>query len=320
MRDARVLDGNDREGLMFRSGEVGRSQLGWLLSNQAIRRAAFAEVAELSDVQCFTGAAVSAAQSAGAGVDVVLDSGETLCAGMLVAAHSRFSRLRRDAGISAGMHDFGKTMLVCRMRHELPHQQTAWEWFACGHTLALLPLHDAHTSSAVPTLPPQQMRTLLARDDAAFGVDMTARFQHRLGEMRVAGPRCAYPLLGVYARHFVANRFAVIGDAAVGMHPVTAHGFNFGLLGQETLAREMLAAQQAGKPIWDPQARRRYTREHRRATYPLYLATRMLAADDRRPARAVRKLALRVGARLRPFRRGVIANLVRTHGLVWSGR
>jgi hypothetical protein len=44
----------------------------------------------------------------------------------------------------------------------------------------------------------------------------------------------------------------------------------------------------------------------------LYLATQMLAGlytDDRRPARAVRKLALRAGARLRPFRVAVMTGL-----------
>ena len=56
----------------------------------------------------------------------------------------------------------------------------------------------------------------------------------------------------------------------------------------------------------------RYERQHRIATRPLYLATQMLAdlyTDDRQPARIARKLALRVGARLRPFRKVVMAGL-----------
>src|SRR3546814_1177674 len=77
------------------------------------------------------------------------------------------------------------------------------------------------------------MQALLALDDAALEAAMAERFQQRLGAMRVAGPRCAYPLVGVYAKRFVAERFALIGDAAVGMHPVTAHGFNFGLRSEE---------------------------------------------------------------------------------------
>jgi ubiquinone biosynthesis UbiH/UbiF/VisC/COQ6 family hydroxylase len=315
LRDARVIDGNDRDGLMFRHEEAGRSQLGWLLSNHAIRRAAYAEVAELPDVTQFTGTRVTAMEVDDSAAEVTLDHGEVLRAKLVVAADSRFSELRRAAGIAASMHDFGKTMLVLRMRHEVPHAQTAWEWFDVGQTLALLPLHDPHVSSAVLTLSPPEMRALLALDDDALGVHMEARFHGRLGRMSVAGPRCAYPLVGVYARRFVAERFALVGDAAVGMHPVTAHGFNFGLLGQHVLAREIRAAAAAGQPIWNPSLLRRYEREHRRATRSLYLATQLLASlytDDRLPARALRKLALGACAHAGPFRRMVMTGLTTT--------
>lgn len=317
LRDAMVLDGEDRDGLMFRHDEAGKPQLGWLLSNHAIRRAAYAEVAGLPEVERISGARVGAVRTGSDGAEVSLDRGGTLRAQLVVAADSRFSDTRRAMGIAADMHDFGKTMLVLRMRHEVPHEQVAWEWFGVGQTLALLPLHDAYTSSVVLTLPPPAMRELLALDDAALEAVMAERFRQRLGAMKVAGPRCAYPLVGVYARRFVAERFALIGDAAVGMHPVTAHGFNFGLLGQATLARELRAAVGAGRPIWSPALLQRYEREHRLATRPLYLATRMLAGlytDDRRPARVVRRLALSAGARLGPFRRLVMSGLTADRG------
>ncbi|MBQ4854051.1 5-demethoxyubiquinol-8 5-hydroxylase UbiM [Rhodanobacter sp. B2A1Ga4] len=317
LRDALVLDGDDRDGLMFRHDEAGKSQLGWLVSNHAIRRAAYEEVMALPEVERITGARVGAVRTDADGVRVELDGGDTLHAQLLVAADSRYSDTRRAMGIGAQMRDFGKTMLVLRMRHEVPHEQVAWEWFGHGQTLALLPLHDAHTSSVVLTLTPPVMRELLALDDAALEAAMAARFGHRLGAMSVAGPRCAYPLVGVYAKRFVAERFALIGDAAVGMHPVTAHGFNFGLLGQDILARELRAAQAAGQSIAAPALLARYERRLRLATRPLYLATNLLAGlytDDRRPARALRKLALGAGARLAPFRRLVMSGLTAEHG------
>lgn len=312
LRDAMVLDGDDREGLMFRHDEAGKPQLGWLLSNHAIRRAAYVGVMELPEVERITGVQVSAVRTGRDGAELELADGQTLRAQLVVAADSRFSDTRRAMGIGADMHDFGKTMLVLRMHHEAPHEQVAWEWFGHGQTLALLPLHDPHTSSVVLTLSPPAMREMLALDDTALEQAMAERFEQRLGAMRVAGPRCAYPLVGVYAQHFVAERFALIGDAAVGMHPVTAHGFNFGLLGQDTLVGEMRAAMAAGRPFWEASVLQRYERRHRLATRPLYLATRMLAGlytDDRRPARVLRKLALGAGARLGPFKRLVMSGL-----------
>ncbi len=320
LREALVLDGRGREGLVFSPALAGAQQLGWLLSNHAIRRAAFAEVAALPDVALFAGAKVAAVRMEADGAVVALEGGQTLRARLVVAADSRFSQTRRAAGIGASMHDFGKTMLVLRMRHEAAHAQTAWEWFATGQTLALLPLRDRHTSSVVLTLPPRQMQALLAQDDVALGADMARRFMQRLGAMEVAGPRCAYPLVGVYAHRFVGDRFALVGDAAVGMHPVTAHGFNFGLLGQDALARGLHAALERNLPIWSRSLLQRYERGHRAATLPLYLATGLLAGlytDDRLPARALRKLALGAGARMPPFRRLVVEGLTAANDGAW---
>ncbi|MEO7066081.1 MAG: 5-demethoxyubiquinol-8 5-hydroxylase UbiM [Rhodanobacter sp.] len=317
LRDAMVLDGNDRDGLLFRHDEAGKAQLGWLLSNHAIRRTAYAEVMDLPEVERITGVRVSGVRTSSVGAQVELSTGEILHTQLVVAADSRFSDTRRAMGIAADAHDFGKTMLVLRMQHDVAHEQVAWEWFGVGQTLALLPLHDPHTSSVVLTLPPQEMHSLLTLDDAALEATMAERFQQRLGAMSIAGPRCSYPLVGVYARRFVAERFALIGDAAVGMHPVTAHGFNFGLLAQATLAHELHVAVAAGRPIYSRGVLQRYERKHRLATRPLYLATQMLASlytDDRRPARVLRKLALGAGARLGPFRRIVMSRLTTESG------
>jgi 2-polyprenyl-6-methoxyphenol hydroxylase-like FAD-dependent oxidoreductase len=99
---------------------------------------------------------------------------------------------------------------------------------------------------------------------AQFERDIEARFEHRLGAMRLSSTRHAYPLVASYARRFVAARCALIGDAAVGMHPVTAHGFNLGLRSQETLLKELQRASAQGIDIGAPQVLRRYEAAHRR--------------------------------------------------------
>ena len=81
-----------------------------------------------------------------------------------------------------------------------------------------------------------QKATVLRADSEHPVEAITARFGQQLGTMRLASTRHVYPLVGVLPHHLVARRFAAVGDAAVGMHPVTAHGFNFGLLGQDALA------------------------------------------------------------------------------------
>ena len=128
----------------------------------------------------------------------------------------------------------------------------------------------------------------------------------------MAGTRHVYPLVSVYADRFVAPRAALVGDAAVGMHPVTAHGFNLGLQGQARLSEAVLRAHRGGADIGSDAVLARYQRRHHAAALPIYAATRMvirLYNDGRLPARLLRRATLRVANRMAPFRRAIAAHL-----------
>ena len=325
LRDAQVLNGPSPFAMVIDHQLSQHSELGWLVSNHLIRRAAFQELRAAQqkhdDITLLAGEQVARAHTDASAAHVTLASGKTLSARLLVAADSRFSATRRALGIGADMHDFGRSMLLCTMAHALPHHHVAWEWFGYGQTLALLPMNDdpvtgAHRSCVVLTLPHHALESLTDMDETAFGQDLTRRFDQRLGAMQLASTRHLYPLVGVRPHRLVAQRFACVGDAAVGMHPVTAHGFNFGLRGIATLAGELRAAHAAGQDIAAPQLLARYERAHRRATLPLYLATTFIArlyTTDNAPARLVRDAALRLAQSFPPFKRIVAATLSGRH-------
>ncbi len=303
LRRARVLNGPSPFAMVVEP-DATHPELGFLVPNHLIRRAAFAVVKELPDVTLLDQRSVQRIQPGTDSVTMTLDNDLTIEAPLAIAADSRFSETRRAMGIAADMHDFGRTMMVYRMALERDHENTAWEWFGYGQTLALLPLADNH-ASVVLTLPHRQIEALLALSDEEFNRDMERRFEHRLGEMRLVSTRHPYPLVSVYAERFVARRFACMGDAAVGMHPVTAHGFNFGLRGAWSLAERVRTAVQRGEDFASDALLRSWEQEHRIATRPLYLATNALArlyCDDSPPARLIRNVAIRAGQRFTPFR------------------
>jgi ubiquinone biosynthesis UbiH/UbiF/VisC/COQ6 family hydroxylase len=311
LRDAQVLNGPSLFALKIRAEQAGAERLGHLVANRAIRRAAFEAVAECADVQLLCGLKVGAIRHRERVIELELANDEVLRTRLLVAADSRFSETRRQLGIGARLKDFGKTMLVCRMDHEQPHRQTAWEWFGYGQTLALLPL-NGNQSSVVLTLPPRDIERLRGLDEEAFAREMERRFDRRLGAMQLASERHAYPLIGAYADKLVGPRFALIGDAAVGMHPVTAHGFNFGLDSVQRLAESVLAAHARREDIAAPALLARYERQHRLATWPLYQATNLLVdvyTDDRLPVRLLRGAGLRVAQGLLPLKKGIARHL-----------
>lgn len=306
---ARVLDGDSDYSLDFDLPDPQLDALGYMVSNHHIRRVLFERASVLPDAELLCERSVTAVRTDAGGGRVTLDDGRTLSARLIVAADSRFSATRRMMGIPARMKDFGRTAIVCRMRHERPHDRVASECFHYGRTLAVLPL-AGQESSIVITIPSQLSSAILEMSEAEFNADVATRFGHHLGAMELVSERFAYPLVGVHASRFYAEHFALIGDAAVGMHPVTAHGFNLGLRGQDTLSENIRTALQRGRDIGGREVVEAYDRTHMLATRPLYHGTNGIVGlftDDRIPARLMRKAVLHFSNVFPPIRR-VITN------------
>lgn len=323
LRDARVLDGPNPFAMTISHADAPAvagalpTELGFLVGNHHIRRAAFETVEADSPPVLYAGQAVQAVATDDDVARVTLANGQVLTAELLVAADSRHSSTRRALGLAADMHDFGRSMLVCAMTHDQPHHHAAWEWFDYGQTLALLPMNPCpdtgmHRSSVVLTLPSSEMLAVEALDKPAFNAAMQQRFADRLGRMTLASTRHVYPLVAVYPKRLVGRRLACVGDAACGMHPVTAHGFNLGLKSVEALAAELQRARRLGRSLADPAVLARYERTHWLASRPTYLATQLVAGlytSESAPARLARHVALRIGQKLTPFRQVVAASL-----------
>lgn len=310
LRRARVLNGQSAFALHFDNRRTSEA-LGALVSNAAIRKALFDIVHAQANCEIITDHAVVSIRAAKDQAAVELSDGRAFKAKLAVAADTRFSPLRQAQGISARMVDFGRTMLVCRMMHSTPHDGVATEWFGYGQTLAMLPLAEGQ-SSYVLTLPAHEIDTLIEMSPEEFALDAQTRTQGRWGRLELASTRHAYPLVAVYADRFAAKRFALVGDAAVGMHPVTAHGYNFGLAGAVRLADAIKQAARRAGDIGAAALLNAYERAHRRATWPLFTATNALAklySDDRALPRLARTSGLRLMQGMAPVRHAIEARL-----------
>ncbi|MDP3087300.1 MAG: 5-demethoxyubiquinol-8 5-hydroxylase UbiM [Methylotenera sp.] len=307
LRDARIFNGSSLSTLNISHQDTEQGNLGHLIANHVIRKAAYDEVKSSPAITLKTNIQVKNIQSNTNDIKVTLANGEVIQAKLLIGADSRFSETRRAMGIAADMHDFGKSMMVCVMEHSISHEHTAWEWFDYGQTLALLPMNGLR-SSVVITLAPDEMNRLMKMQEDDFDQEVSARFKHRLGPMHLVSTRHAYPLVTVYSNRLIGQRFALVGDAAVGMHPVTAHGFNFGLKGIATLSAEIKNAIASGQDIASNSLLLRYEQAHRRDTKPLFFATHAIAklyASNSPPARILRAGAIKIGNRITPFKRAI---------------
>lgn len=311
LRSANVIAGRRDAALHFDPHAVGEDALGCFVSNHVIRRALYDELSARGRTTLMTETEMVGLRTGADGGTVELAHGRTIEARLIVGADTRFSAARRMAGIAASLHDFAKTMIVTKARLQHPHHHVAWECFLPGGALAILPLNDRE-ASLVQTFPPAEAARQMELDSQAYLDTANRRLKHRFGRMAPLSERFAYPLVGVYASDVTRPGFALVGDAAVGMHPVTAHGFNLGVQGQSILAGQVLRALKRGRGPSDSRALLGYQREFRRLSAGMYWSTLAIAelfARESLPAKLVRRALLDAGRLLPPARRAIVKTL-----------
>lgn len=316
LKDAKVYSGSFDYALHFKVPKdllalTSIDRLGNLISNHNIRQALYDEVSTLPNVQILTNINIQDIKTTPRQAAVTLKDGTILTSKLLIGADSRLSFVRRELGIGAMMNDFGRTVIVFRVSHPLSNEATAQECFLYGRTLALLPLTETMTNCVI-TLDNTQAPKLLAMSDDELALEVQRMMNDKLGKLTIAGTIHHYPLMGVHAKTFVSTRAALIGDSAVGMHPVTAHGFNLGLMSADILATLILQANEQNKDIGSDSLLRSYDHRHQRHTRPLYHGTNAMVSlftNDAKPMHAVRDIALRVSNHLPPIKRWIAGQL-----------
>ena len=234
------------------------------------------------------------------GVDVVLAGGGRLRTRLLVAADGVRSQLRGLAGIGVVRHDYGQSGIVTTVAHERPHGGRAVEHFLPSGPFAILPL-KGDRSSIVWTEPTAEANRLVGLDEFTFEVELERRFGRLLGAIRPEGRRAASPLGLVLARSVVAPRFALVGDAAHGIHPSAGQGINLGFRDAAALAEVVVEARRLGLDPGGADVLARYERWRRFDTLQMGLVTDVLNGlfrTDVDPLRLVRDVGLGLVDRL----------------------
>jgi 2-octaprenyl-6-methoxyphenol hydroxylase len=263
--------------------------------NGALRRRA----AELG-IDIIEGVAVEAFAVEPGAVTVHLADGMTLQTSLLVAADGIKSRLRDMAGIKTVNWEYGQSGIVCTVAHERPHNGRAEEHFLPAGPFATLPL-PGNRSSIVWTERSANADRLVSGDPFLFEAELEQRFGLKLGEIRVEDKPRAWPLGLTLARAFVAPRFALVGDAAHGIHPIAGQGLNLGFKDAAALAETIVEADRLGQDIGAIDVLEGYERWRRFDTVQMGVTTDLLNrlfSNDIASIRAVRDIGLGLVDRL----------------------
>jgi 2-octaprenyl-6-methoxyphenol hydroxylase len=239
------------------------------------------------------------------GVSVTLGDGSVRTVKLLVAADGARSRLRERAGIVVRGWSYGQSAIVTTVAHERDHDGRAEEHFLPGGPFAILPLRNRR-SSIVWTEHAAEAARIVALPDVEFHDQLEKRFGLHLGEITLAGPRRAYPLGLWVARNFVAERLALVGDAAHVIHPIAGQGLNMGLRDVAALAEAVVDAARLGLDPGDATVLERYQRWRRFDTLAMGVSTdalNRLFSNRSDVLRLVRDVGLGIVDRLPPLKR-----------------
>ncbi|MGO4389631.1 FAD-dependent monooxygenase [Microvirga sp. 2YAF29] len=239
----------------------------------------------------------------GARTEIALSDGEKLSASLLVAADGGRSRLREQAGIGWISWPYRQSGIVATISHERDHEGRAVEHFLPSGPFAILPLKDEtrpdgsvmHRSSIVWSERSENVPALLGGGPEDLLAELEKRFGLQLGKIAFETKPQAFPLSFGVARSFVAERLALLGDAAHVIHPIAGQGLNIGLHDAAVLAEIITDSMRLGMDPGAADVLAQYERARRADITAMGVMTdglNRLFSNDMLPVRLIRDLGL----------------------------
>lgn len=256
---------------------AGDGTLGRMFPNRRLRLALFEAAAKEPLIQWTSKATVTERQRSEYGVAAVTADGRKFRGSLMVAAEGRQSPTRDAAGITIAKWDYKHRAIICGLTHEKPHGNVAWEIFYPAGPFALLPLNDdadgTHRCSLVWTVAESDAAGVMKLGDRAFLAEIEQRMGGVLGKVLSVGQRSSYPLGFHHTAKITAERLALIGDSAHGIHPIAGQGLNLGLRDVGALVEVLADGARLGLDPGDPELLKRYENWRGLDSFMVALAT-----------------------------------------------
>lgn len=244
----------------FSANHLGQPNLGHIVENRVIQLALLDKVEKQENVSLFMPLKCSTLVMGESEAWLTLSNGQALTTKLLVGADGANSWVREQADIPLTHWDYGHSAIVANIQTTESHEKVARQIFTPAGPLAFLPLLDSGMSSIVWSTEPNRAKQLQSMSENEFNKQLSTEFDMRLGKCKLVGERQTFPLKMRYARDFVSERIALVGDAAHTIHPLAGQGVNLGMLDAASLAQELISLWKAGEDIGKRNNLRSYER------------------------------------------------------------
>ena len=288
----------------FHADEIGLSCFGINMPNNLQRAILTEKAAGNPHIKLIT-ATLADFQTDDMGVTATLSDGQPLRARILVGADGRKSTVRDKSGIAVWERDYGQSAITCLIDHSRPHDNISTEFHRSGGPFTIVPLPGNRSSIVWVEYDADVENFLkLRRDD--FEAALQERTENLVGKITLATPPQAWPLKALRAKNLIAQRVALIAEAAHVVHPLGAQGLNLSLRDVATLAEEITDAARRGQDIGSSNVLSRYESRRHADIWTRLAGTdglNRIVSNDISLLRTLRGMGLKTIDAIEPLRR-----------------
>jgi 2-octaprenylphenol hydroxylase len=261
-RRMQVEDGQESEPLLFDAPVFNLERLGTIVENDLLQWSLWQLVSAGGLLDLYCPDELDSVEFSDQFNRLSLNSGKQITARLVVGADGAASKVRKTMGIGQDHYAYNQYGLVAVVGKQKANPGVAWQRFLTTGPLAFLPLVDGR-SSIVWSLPSFESNRLMSLATDAFISELDDASQGWLGKIENCGPRAAFPLSMRLSECYVAQRTALVGDAAHVVHPLAGQGVNLGLADVAALTETLIQVRRAGGDIGSATVLQGYDRNRR---------------------------------------------------------
>ena len=322
-----VLDGQSPTLLKFDLDDNKEAKkangFGWVIENQHIQDVLIKALKKLKYATYISGIGAENIHVDGDQIHLKTSNQQSYSAKLLIGADGRQSFVRRSADIKTESFSYNQNAVISIIEHENDHQNIAVEHFKSSGPFAILPMTDGpkgqKRSSIVWTEESETQNSILSWSDKTYLTALRQKFPERYGDIINTTERFSYPLGFIHAQSYIADRIALIGDAAHGIHPVAGQGLNLGLRDVASLSELIIEARINNTDIGDKNLLTNYQQLRKSDnSYMAFLTDGLnrLFAHKSKTMRLGRKFGLKLFSHLKPAKNHLIAQTMGTSGKI----
>lgn len=317
-RVAPVTEMNVRGGKAADDGQLAfdaygarTGELAWIVEDKNLNHALDTAMKFAQNLSLITGVAASLHADQD-GAQIILEDGSQIKASLIVGADGAQSWVRGQCDIGLDYRSYGQQGVVTNFECEIPHHGVAHQWFVEEQgIIALLPL-PGNRVSLVWSAPDALAATLLREPLSALVSRLEEYCLDTLGHLTPVLPEDikAFPLRLIRPHSMIAQRVALIGDAAHAVHPLAGHGMNLGF-GDVVSLLALMKSREDHCDCGDAKLLERYRRSRKEDVLLMQITTDGLArlfGSDLAPLRLARNAGLNLLNRLPVLKNKLISH------------